>query len=52
MTFRGGGFRSNYGGSENPRSYFFTNGLSRRQPRTLTETQIINTDGVLSDAFE
>ena len=48
MTFRGGGFRSNYGGSENPRSYYFTTGLLTRQPRTLTETQIINTEGVLS----
>ena len=48
MAFRGGAFRSDYGGRENPRSYYVTAGLTTRQPRTLTATDIHNSEGVLS----
>ena len=35
-------------GGRNPRSYYVTTGLTTRQPRTLTATDIANTDGILS----
>ena len=35
-------------GGRNPRSYFVTPGLTTRQPRVLTATQITTTEGVLS----
>ena len=35
-------------GGRNPRSYYVTTGLTTRQPRTLSITDIVNTDGVLS----
>ena len=35
-------------GGRNPRSYYVTDGITTRQPRTLTTTDIANTDGILS----
>ena len=35
-------------GGRNPRSYYVTEGLTTRQPRTLAVTDVVNTDGVLS----
>ena len=35
-------------GGRNPRSYYVTDGISTRQPRTLSATDIVNADGVLS----
>ena len=35
-------------GGRNPRSYFVTTGLTTRQPRTLSATDVVNADGVLS----
>ena len=35
-------------GGRNPRSYYVTDGISTRQPRTLAATDIANTDGILS----